>query len=101
MNTKKSQEDRMGEVIDRLEELNNFQDTFLTIDELAIYMHLSKSHLYRMSMLKKIPGAYRPTGKHLLFSKRRIDEWIRSNAVKTASEVEQEAVNYICNHKRK
>lgn len=49
-------------------------DQVLTIDELAAYLKVSKSSLYKWLTQGKIPG--QKLGKHWRFSKPVIDRWL-------------------------
>lgn len=64
--------------------------TFLNITDLATYTGLSKSYLYKLSHLGKLP-AYKPLGKCLFFDIEQINDWIRQNPIKNADELETEA----------
>lgn len=47
----------------------------LTIDELADYLQVAKSTLYRLAQEGRIPA--QKVGKHWRFHKDAIDEWLR------------------------
>jgi excisionase family DNA binding protein len=47
----------------------------LTIDELAEYLKISKSTLYKLAQEASIPG--QKVGKHWRFHKDAIDQWLR------------------------
>jgi len=47
----------------------------LTIDELAEYLKISKSTLYKLAQEGSIPG--QKVGKHWRFHKGALDEWLR------------------------
>ena len=46
----------------------------LTIDELAEYLQVSKSSLYKLAQDGKVPG--QKVGKHWRFRKEAIDRWL-------------------------
>ena len=46
----------------------------MTIDELAEYLKVSKSSLYKLAQQGKVPG--QKVGKHWRFSRQAIDKWI-------------------------
>jgi len=46
----------------------------MTIDELAAYLQVAKSTLYKLAQEGKVPG--QKVGKHWRFSREAIDEWI-------------------------
>jgi excisionase family DNA binding protein len=49
-------------------------DEVLTIDELAAYLKLSKSSLYKLAQAGKVPG--QKVGKHWRFHKDGVDAWL-------------------------
>ena len=49
------------------------QDNVLTIDELAVYLKISKSTLYKLAQKGEVPG--QKVGKHWRFRKETIDRW--------------------------
>ena len=49
-------------------------DEILTIDELSVYLKISKSTLYKLVQENKLPG--QKIGKHWRFRKDSIDKWI-------------------------
>ncbi len=55
------------------------QKVVLNFNELVEYTGLSRGFLYKLSCEGKIPGASKPTGKHLFFDRKSIDTWLRSN----------------------
>ena len=48
----------------------------MTIDELAGYLQLSKSTLYKLAQEGKVPG--QKVGKHWRFHKDAIDDWLKT-----------------------
>lgn len=65
----------------------------LTSDEAAKYMGISKSYLYKLTMRKEIPH-YKPMGKVVYFNRFELEEWLQTNRISTASEVNQQAQAY-------
>lgn len=51
------------------------KDEILTLEELAAFLKLSKSSLYKQLAQGKIPG--QKIGRHWRFSRAAIDEWLR------------------------
>lgn len=47
----------------------------MTIDDLAAYLQLSKSSLYKLAQEGRIPG--QKVGKHWRFHKESIDGWLK------------------------
>lgn len=64
--------------------------TFLNLSDLANYTGLSKSYLYKLSHLGKLP-AYKPLGKCLFFDIEQINDWLRQNPIKNADELDTQA----------
>jgi len=50
----------------------------MTIDDLAGYLQLSKSSLYKLAQVGRIPG--QKVGKHWRFHKDVIDRWLKDNS---------------------
>ena len=50
-------------------------DSVMTIDELASYLKLSKSTLYKLCQNGKVPG--QKVGRHWRFHRDSIDQWLR------------------------
>jgi excisionase family DNA binding protein len=69
----------------------------LTSDEAAKYMGISKSYLYKLTMLRKIPH-FKPMGKMCYFNRAELENWLQSNRIATDEAIASEALNY-CNKK--
>lgn len=54
----------------------NAEDQVLTVDELAIYLKVSRSTLYKLLAEGRVPG--QRVGRHWRFSKAVIDRWLAS-----------------------
>lgn len=52
-------------------------DDVLTIDELAVYLKIAKSTLYKLAQEGRLPG--QKVGKHWRFRKASIDRWLEEN----------------------
>ena len=50
----------------------------MTIDDLATYLQVSKSSLYKLAQVGKIPG--QKVGKHWRFHKVSIDAWLQDRS---------------------
>jgi len=50
----------------------------MTIEELAEYLKVSKSSLYKLAQQGKVPG--QKVGKHWRFHREAIDAWIKSDS---------------------
>lgn len=53
---------------------NDPQNAVMTLDELALYLKVSKSTLYKLVQEGRIPG--QKLGKQWRFSKSAVDEWL-------------------------
>ena len=69
----------------------------LTSEETAMYLGISKSYLYKLTMRREIPH-YKPLGKMVYFNRLELEEWLQSNRVATATEITDQANNY-CSRK--
>ena len=58
---------------------------YFSIDELSVYIKLSKSSIYKLTMGSGIP--FIKTGKKLLFKKEAIDQWLEQYAQPTKEEL--------------
>lgn len=47
----------------------------MTIDDLALYLQLSKSSLYKLAQEGKVPG--QKVGRHWRFHRETIDKWLK------------------------
>ena len=50
----------------------------MTIDELAAYLNVAKSTLYKLAQTGKVPG--QKVGKHWRFHREAIDRWLASKS---------------------
>ena len=86
----------MDELIERLERIERgvmMQKNVLTFEEAVMFTGLAKSYLYKLTASGKIPY-YKPSGKLIYFQREELERWMLRNPVKTADEIEQQAVNY-------
>ncbi len=65
----------------------------LTSAEAARYMGISKSYLYKLTMMNKIPH-YKPSGKMCFFNRQELEGWLQQNRCATDSELNQKAQAY-------
>lgn len=66
----------------------------LTSDEVAQYMGISKSYLYKLTMRQEIPH-YKPLGKMCYFNRVEVENWLQSNRVATSEEINDKANAYL------
>lgn len=69
------------------------QKEFLTLDEASQYTGLTKSALYKLTSARQIPFS-KPNGKMCFFKRTAIEEWMMSNPVATADELNGHAQAY-------
>ena len=65
----------------------------LTSDEAAKYMGISKSYLYKLTMLRRVPH-FKPTGKMCYFNRHELENWLQSNRIATDEAIASEAQSY-------
>ena len=65
----------------------------LTAREVAAYMGISMSHLYKLTMDRQIPY-YKPNGKRIYFTRREVEGWLTSNKCYTDAEIAAQAEAY-------
>jgi excisionase family DNA binding protein len=82
-----------------IESLLLSQKNVLTFDEGATYMGISKSHLYKMTMLGTI-AYYKPRGKMIYFDRAELEKWLLQNRITPADEIEAKANTYVTLNKR-
>lgn len=70
----------------------------LTLEDVAQYTGLSRSHLYKLVESKTIPH-YKPNGKYLYFERKEVENWLRRNRIASSDEVASKAAGY-CHNSR-
>ena len=65
----------------------------LTSEEVARYMGVSRSYLYKLTMRREIPH-YKTRGKICYFNRQEVEQWLQSNRVATDTELNNQANNY-------
>ena len=86
----------MTEIIERLERIEKsvlLSKNVLTFEEAVMFTGLAKSYLYKLTASGKIPH-YKPSGKLIYFDRSELEGWMLRNPVRTADEIEQQAINY-------
>ena len=73
-------------------------EQFLTVDELAELLHLSKATIYSNYSKGILPGGCKQ-GKRLLFQRDIIVNWIKDGRKKSNAEIEAEADQYLIQKK--
>lgn len=59
---------------------------WMTVDQTAIYLGLSKATIYQYVSERRIPHYKIPTSTHLRFDKSQINEWVENGGVPTIDE---------------
>lgn len=67
--------------------------SFLNLEEAAEMLNLSKSSLYKLCAVRKIPF-YKP-GRKNLFKLEELEQWVEDNRVKPISEINKEVKNQL------
>jgi len=84
--------------LDQLSKMLLFQKPILNFDEAVAYTGYSKSYLYRIVGL--IPHS-KPSGKMIFFERKKLDQFLLNNKIKTQSELDEQANEYLLNNSRK
>lgn len=74
------------------------QKNVLTFSEAARYTGFSKSYLYKLTHLQKIPCS-KPAGKMLFFDRAELEKWLLNNQA-IHEEIENAASTYVTLNKR-
>src|SRR5690554_1253724 len=72
---------------------------FMTLEEVADYLSLSKSAVYKLTSKKRIPF-YIPGGKKNYFKKEEIDNWIEKSRVASDEEAIHQVESGLLNSKK-
>lgn len=86
--------ERLEKIERLLESQNLLQKEVLNLNDAALYLELSASHLYRLTSTGCIPY-YKPNGKKLYFKRLELDQWLLRNRSTTKEEIETQAANYL------
>ena len=70
----------------------------LTLKEVAKFLNLSQSHLYKLTSECKIPH-FKPSGKKIYFDKSELIQWLKRKPARTQEETEEKAASYIVSGK--
>ena len=72
----------------------NLNKEILNFNDACQFLDYSKSYLYKLTHSRQIIH-YKPNGKKLYFKRIDLEAWLLRNRVKTADEIEQEAIDYV------
>ncbi|MDH5405815.1 MAG: helix-turn-helix domain-containing protein [Candidatus Aminicenantes bacterium] len=70
------------------EKSRRYKPSIMTLPELAKYIRVHKSTVYRMLKQNRIPAI--KVGNQWRFKKERIDQWLETNGMKTSSDIAEE-----------
>jgi len=92
------------QILEKLSKIESLYQQQSSIDVLSFkkackYLNLSSSYLYKLTHSRQIPH-YKPNGKKLYFKQCELEDWLLRNRVKTADEIEQEAIDHTIKKKR-
>ena len=74
--------------------------TILNVEELAEYTGFKRSYIYKLVHSNSLPFS-KPNGKILFFEKSKIDIWLLQNSSKSVDEIQQEAIEFALQKKKK
>ena len=92
----------LEELLSNLEKLEGMAYSvkdFLSIDEVATYLQISKSSVYKLTSSKELT-VYKPNGKNIFILRSDLDNWIKRNPSYSNDEIERQA-NIIAYHLEK
>lgn len=83
----------LAELLSHLEKLENMAyaaKDFLSIDEVATYLNISKSSVYKITSSKELT-VYKPNGKNIFILRSDLNDWIKRNPCLSNDELEKQA----------
>lgn len=83
-----------------IEQFRFSQKAIFTMEEAALFTGLSKSTIYKMTMLRTIPFS-KPGGKIIYFRKADLEEYMLGNLHKSESQLQQESETELITQKMK
>lgn len=76
--------------LERVERIAYIAKDFLNIDEVADYLQVSKSYVYKLTSLKEFT-VYKPNGKTIFILRDDLNDWIKRNPYLSNRGIEQHA----------
>lgn len=83
----------LAELLSHLEKLEGMAyaaKDFLNIDEVATYLKISKSSVYKMTSSKELT-VYKPNGKNIFILRSDLNDWIKRNPYLSNEELEKQS----------
>lgn len=62
---------------------------YMNIGEAAQYLGFAKNYVYKLTSARRIPF-YKPVGRHIIFRRSELDQWVASSRYATRMELMQE-----------
>ena len=75
---------------DRVERIAYMAKDFLSIDEVAAYLQVSKRYVYKLTSSRELT-VYKPNGKNSFILRNDLNEWIKRNPCLSNEEIEKQA----------
>lgn len=76
--------------MERIEKIAYTAKDFLNIDEVAAYLQVSKSFVYKLTSSRELT-VYKPNGKTIFVLRDDLKEWVKRNPCRTDKELQQRA----------
>lgn len=86
--------EKIAELKQLINEQNMQRKEVLALDEAALYLGISKSHLYKMTSTGTI-SCYKPSGKRIYFKRAELDEWLVSKKQFSLDDIQSKADDYL------
>jgi excisionase family DNA binding protein len=83
---------KLNQIEQMLQNHFTFSKSVLNVKETAQYLHISESHLYKLTSTGVLPF-YKPNGKRIYFSKSELDTWLLTNKHLSESDLEERLNN--------
>lgn len=78
----------------RIEKIAYAAKDFLNIDEVAEYLQVSKSYVYKLTSTKELT-VYKPNGKNIFILRDDLNDWIKRTSLLSHEEIEKRASQII------
>lgn len=82
--------------LERIERLTMLSaKSVFTVDEAVLFTGISKTYMYKLTSKKLIPYYRGDGGKLIYFDKTELENWMKATRVKTVSEIETDADEFL------
>lgn len=82
--------DELLSQLEKVEKMAYAAKDFLSIDEVAAYLQVSKSYVYKLTSSRELT-VYKPNGKNIFILRNDLNEWIKRNPYLSNGEIEKQA----------